>query len=113
MAEIRPPVKIVDKVFGIDDIQKISDLFLAQANEHSLAKNFKVQFADDHITQVRDDISLFTDKKIIDRELEFVEMTIGDPNENQYARLVLNHGNNKASSFLECSAKTSTWAGGF
>lgn len=113
MAEIRPPVQIVDKVFGIDDVQKLSDLFLAQADEHSLAKNFKVQFADDHITQVRDDTSLFTDRKIIDREMELIEMMIGNPDEKQYARLVLNHGNNKEASFLECSAKISTWAGGF
>ncbi len=40
-------------------------------------------------------------------------MTIGSSDEKHYARLVLNYGNSKEASFLECSAKTSTWAGGF
>jgi len=112
MAEIRPPVSIAYKIFRIEDIRKLSDLFLEQANKLGLNKSFKVQFADDHIAQVKDDISIFSDDKVIDRELEKIEIVIGSSDQQHYAKLVINHGKDEGS-YLECSADDYTWAGGF
>ncbi|MDD5623956.1 MAG: hypothetical protein PHI23_04585 [Candidatus Peribacteraceae bacterium] len=112
MAEIRPPVVIAYRIFRIEDIQKLSKIFLEAATENNLDKSFKVQFADDHVAQVTDNILIYQETRIIDREFENIEMTIGNAEQNNYSKLVLNHGN-KDASYIECSAKNSTWAAGF
>jgi hypothetical protein len=88
----------------------LAEIFSNEADEHKLSKEFKVQFADDHISRIEDNVSIFKDKKVTDREWESVEMTIGGSEYKHYAKLLLNHGNDDGS-YVESSSQTSTLAG--